>query len=126
MIEKENRIPEKLFDAFLIYVANDKEWIEPKRIFSSKKELKEKLSFISYRKLFQLYNKFIEIKIEGERDLRIIGIIREIELNTLPNRKETHITLSKHFWNIVTELRKHLVDTATVNDIKKIVQVKQG
>ena len=95
-----------LFNAFLSYVANDESWIEPKKVFTSKKEF----SKFPYKwEVQQLYRKKVELK-KGDRE-RVFHVIQQIEILPGKNRrKETHLKLSKAFWNLVIKVRKKIPD----------------
>ena len=96
-----------LFNAILSYVVYDESWTEPKKVFT-----KKEFSKFPYKwEVQQLNKKKVELKKE-DREI-VFHVIKQIDI--LPGkyrRKETQITLSDTFWNLVTKGRKKIQDAS--------------
>ena len=94
-----------LFNAILSYVVHDESWTEPTKVFT-----KKEFSKFPYKwEIKNLNKKKVELK-KKDREI-VFHVIKQIEI--FPGkyrRKETHITLSDAFWNLVIKGRKKIAD----------------
>ena len=94
-----------LFNAILSYVFHDESWTEPTKVFTRKE-----FSKFPYKwEVQNLNKKKVELKKE-DREI-VFHVIKQIEIFPVKyRRKETHITLSDAFWNLVIKGRKKIPD----------------
>jgi hypothetical protein len=104
-LKKEDIIPKKLFNNFLAFVANDETWTEPKKVFTSIKELSSQFPFKKIRIIFYYVFQLERDYGYGTNTLHF-PLINSLEVSPCGNRKEVHITLNQTFWEWVIKIRE--------------------